>query len=308
MKTSLILVFISILLLGLFFLMVDSGTGGDYMGRTVTTSYPSFMVKDTFKITVYLPNNYDSSGSKRYPVIYQLNGNYHGRLTAILAANLYDKQELSSDVIVVSVGYHFLDQYDRRERDYLYVAPVNLTTLQFWEENAVGGGLKFYRFLMTELIPYVDETFRTDNRTYGRTLIGHSWAGYFTLFAFFRAHLNLKAHPPMFRNYIAAAPMVVNEWNYLSGLEKVVAMTKPGVRVDGPAEIPASVYIAMSEADEVNPFPQFTSLTKILGNRGYPGFRFKSTRFKKISHVDTAIPAFQEGLKFIFPQKAAGPY
>jgi hypothetical protein len=292
MKTSLLLVVLSILLLLSFFALVDGDECSGYRGKTITTSLHSYYIKDYFKIVVYLPKSYEDLPDRRYPVIYQLNGNYHGRMTAILTSHLHCRGDIPTEAIVVAVGYDFDSWFDKRERDYIYVAPVNTETQQTWERDAVGGGLNFYRFLRDELIPYVDENFRTDNETYGRTLAGHSLAGYFTLFALFKSHLLEKSTPP-FKNFIAAAPMVVNKWFYLASLERSAFLRY--------CQFPqVSLYMAMSEEDESNPFQSFLWLSRRLKRRPYPTFRFKSQTFKDFKHVETAVPGFQEGLKFIF--------
>lgn len=51
---------------------------------------------------------------------------------------------------------------------------LTVTKIQTKRENTMGGGRKFLEFIQTELIPYVDQNYKTTNK---RTLIGHSLGG-----------------------------------------------------------------------------------------------------------------------------------
>ncbi|MCP4147202.1 MAG: alpha/beta hydrolase [bacterium] len=181
--------------MGLFFVVMEEGECEGYKGKAITTSFISAEVDDTFKIVVYLPKDYErknkssekSLQEKRYPVIYQLDGNYQGKLTAIMAARFSCEGSIPSEAIVVSIGYYFYGWGNKRVRDYTYPAPGGGSS-GYWTFEGSGGGLKFYNFLKNELVPYVDKHYRTDN-TNGRTLIGHSVGGYFTLFAMFYGYM-----------------------------------------------------------------------------------------------------------------------
>ena len=64
-----------------------------------------------------------------------------------------------------------------------------------------GGATNFSGFITNELIPHIDKTYPT---TPYRTLIGHSYAGLFTINM-------LLEHPEVFKNYIAMDPSI--EWD-----------------------------------------------------------------------------------------------
>jgi len=72
------------------------------------------------------------------------------------------------NAIVTGIGY---TATNHRGRDFL------------WAPEA------FYAFLTTELIPSIDSQYRTDAKS-GRTLIGHSDGGFFTLYSLFQTDGN----------------------------------------------------------------------------------------------------------------------
>jgi predicted alpha/beta superfamily hydrolase len=294
-KRSILLVFLSILLLGLFFVAVDENECRGYRGKTITTRLYSENTGSEYKIVVYLPKSYEAQKNKdkHYPVIYQLNGNYHGRTTAIMAAHLSCRKVIDTEAIVVAVGYDTGASHDTRERDYVYVAPVNTETLEFREKDGKGGGKKFFEFLKAELIPYIDKHYRTDNKTYGRTLAGHSLAGYFTLLAMFKDHGPEQPLEDHFRNFIAAAPVVVNQWHYLFALEKQMARYNW-------AKVRANLFVGMSKMDENGTFENFDVFKRYMAKRKYPGLHLKMREYKRLRHIQTAGPVFEEGLQFIF--------
>ncbi|UCH97579.1 MAG: hypothetical protein JSV88_12215, partial [Candidatus Aminicenantes bacterium] len=192
-------------------------------------------------------------------------------------------------------GYYYDGWFDKRERDYIYAGSIIREAIA--EKNGISKGLNFYYFLKNELIPYVDTHFKTDNRRFGRTLMGHSLGGYFTLFAMFYHYyvmaVDTEVDTPLFTNFIAASPVVVNEWRYLLLLEEKLSSR-------GFGSVPVSLFMATSDIEEKTPVKYFPILTQRLKGWAFPGFRLKSQTLKNLQHPETAVPAYKEGLKFIF--------
>ncbi|MDG1571946.1 alpha/beta hydrolase-fold protein [Robiginitalea sp. M366] len=116
--------------------------------------------------TISLPDSYGEAGdSQRYPVLILLDGAAHFQLTqqAVTALGaLQNNDPKIADPIIVAI-----DNVDR-ERDF------TVTKIQTLRPNTMGGGRKFLGFIETELLPYLDATYRT--RPY-RILVGHSLGG-----------------------------------------------------------------------------------------------------------------------------------
>ena len=92
-----------------------------------------------------------------------------------------------------------------RQRDYTF--PEALAADSF---PLSGGAEKFLSFIVKELIPYIDKTYRTD--TSSRTIMGHSLGGYFSLFTLLT---ELKENSTYFGTYVAASPSLDYHNQYL---------------------------------------------------------------------------------------------
>jgi predicted alpha/beta superfamily hydrolase len=99
-------------------------------------------VKDSFFISVQLPDAYNKDSAKSFPVVYMTDANFH---FSMLAATLkeYEQGGLLPPLILVGIGYRSFQLMDSlRVRDYLYPA-----ALPSDEMTAVGGGKNFDAFI-----------------------------------------------------------------------------------------------------------------------------------------------------------------
>lgn len=291
MKVVLIFIVISAAVLAGFFWVNQEDDCYGYRGVTITHRLISSAVIDKFKITVYLPRGYSEDDPRRYPVVYILDGGYFGKTTAILMSHLYCTQEISTEAIVVGIGYYYDSWTDKRYRDFIYTANVSSENLSI---NAyVGGGMIFYDFIKNELIPYIDTHYKTDNTVYGRTLIGHSLGGYFTLLAFFRQLVDRYKPEEAFSNFISASPVIVNGWEFFFPVEEFLKK-----HLQGP--LPLRIYMGGSSIDELTRIKFFPILVYRLERWNFPGFYFKHQTLKDALILQTSTPIFTEGLKFTF--------
>jgi predicted alpha/beta superfamily hydrolase len=114
-------------------------------------------VRDSFVISVQLPENYHNDSITKYPVVFLLDANFHFPMLAATVRQ-YEKGELLPPLILVGIGYKSFELMDSlRMRDYMYPA-----ALPSDEISASGGGKKFDEFITDQLIPYIDSNYRTD--------------------------------------------------------------------------------------------------------------------------------------------------
>ena len=175
---------------------------------TKTFTVYSNAVQDSFVISVQLPENYHKDSAAKYPVVFLLDANFH---FPILAATLRqcEDAEFLPPLILVGIGYKSFELWDSlRVRDFMYPA-----ALPSDEINASGGGKKFDEFIITQLIPYIDSNYRTDKSN--RSLLGHSFGGYFSLYALLN---QLQTNRNDFKNFVAASPSLWYNNFYLNQL------------------------------------------------------------------------------------------
>lgn len=156
---------------------------GDYF------EFQSRAVGRSFHIYVSLPEGYDASGSKEYPIIYLLDGD---SLFPILATNhlFLNYDDRLPTAIIVGIAYGSFDPATNR-RGYDFSAPASDAT------NQQGGAPKFLSFLKSELLPEVENRYRADSAR--RVLFGQSRGGYMVLYSAF-------VEPDLFWGRIASNP------------------------------------------------------------------------------------------------------
>lgn len=216
---------------------------------------------------VSLPRSYEAEPSRRYPVLYVLDGESLFLLTATTTNFLAAQGEIP-EMIVVGITSTV------RIRDF---------TQSDWAEAWVGGGGadNFARFLKEELIPKVEGDFRTDGF---RVLSGHSAGGQFALHA-------LSAHPSLFRAYLAMAPSL--DWHHnLPKRELQKAL-------DGATSLPAFVYFAYAD-DYEQALADDEALVATLRSRQPAGFRWQSRHFPDESHGSLPVRAGADALRSLY--------
>jgi predicted alpha/beta superfamily hydrolase len=150
-------------------------------------------MQETRRINVYLPDGYQRDRSKFYPVIYMPDGGVAEdflHLAGLIQVSIANGTMRPFILVGIenTVRRRDLTGHSDSERD--KKAIPNL------------GGAEFYRrFLTEEVIPEIEQRYRT---TQERALVGESLAGLFTLETLFHT-------PDMFQTYIAIDPSLW--WN-----------------------------------------------------------------------------------------------
>ncbi len=148
-------------------------------------AFDSRVLAERRECTVYLPESYMRDASRRYPVLYVLDGGSQAGHTAE-SARLLARISVMPEVIVVGLP----SSGENRARD--YTPPYMLTEAK----GTAGQADRFLRFIEAELIPHVDRTYRT---TAERMLTGWSRGGLFVVYS-------LLERPELFRARFAHSP------------------------------------------------------------------------------------------------------
>jgi len=152
----------------------------------------SSFVDHEFNIFVSLPTDY-SSTQHSYPVLYLLDANLCiGTTTEIVhAAPL--AQELP-EMLVVGIGYpvkYYPEMIPFRDQDY---TSTNLRDV----ENS-GGAANFLKFIQTELMPFINNAYRTN--VDDQTIMGYSLSALFAFYSLFH-------QPELFNRYLVISPAI----------------------------------------------------------------------------------------------------
>lgn len=124
-----------------------------------------------YQLTVVLPPDYGKASGKRYPTLYVMDGNRWAQLLAVLLPRLVASADYPP-IIVVGVDY---PGASGRYQDY---GPVSQ---RYFKVPQNRGAANYLRVMKEEIIPLVDNAYRTDPQSRG--IGGHSMGGFFTAYA-----------------------------------------------------------------------------------------------------------------------------
>lgn len=149
--------------------------------QTIYESFQSRKLNDTRDLKIRLPDNYDASSNLKYPVILVFDGDYlFEPVVGQVAFQTYFDRMPEAIVVGLTHGKErFYDSY----HDEVTGLPIE-------------SGARFYEFISTELIPYIDRNYKTSEF---KVAVGHD------LMANFMNAFLLKDEP-LFKAYVNLSP------------------------------------------------------------------------------------------------------
>jgi uncharacterized protein len=200
----------------------------------------------------------------------------------------------TTDAIVVGIGYPeeltmgrtLRESMAGRTRD---LTPLSSASIDTYLREMLkldvksGGGPAFHEFIKHELIPVIDQKYRTDPAK--RILAGHSHGGGFTLFAMFQ-------EPRLFSHYIASSPSLDYADFAMFSRESEYAKKHKS--------LPAQLHLSAGELEIDANTTDLTDMYRfaaLLESRKYKGFSLTKQVFADSNHVEVIAPALHEGLK-----------
>lgn len=271
-------------------IMAGCSSEADKQGKTAVMRLYSQTVADSFSIFIHLPDDYNAEQSKKYPVVYLLDANLYFDVMAV-TLNKYAEVGLAPNVILVGIGYKDFPAMDSlRNRDDTY--PVAIPE---YEMSTSGGADKFLSFIHGQLMPMVDQQYRTD--TTKRVLMGHSLAGYFTTYMLYR---DLAGTPTGFSGYIAASPSLHYNHYYLPEQLKTL-------RVKDSARVKVKAYFTFGGQEEPEAGDSgalsLQALMAQLTTSISPKITYQGDIYSNLGHMDTQLPTFVKGLQWVLPSE-----
>ncbi len=223
---------------------------------------------------LHLPGDYDKDKTKKYPVLYILDGQWDFKLMdSILGGLVYDK--FAPEMILVGITY------SGENADYNNLRAMDLTPVATAQVKGSGDGPKFLKFLKTELIPFIESNYRADPAR--RVLQGSSYAGLFTLYALF-------SDPGLFAAYVSASPAVPYGTRYAFRQEAEFAKAHK--------ELAVKLYLAVGGAEGLSgPVQEFM---QVLRSREYTGLKLETRVVEGERHAGNKPELFNRGLRFVF--------
>jgi predicted alpha/beta superfamily hydrolase len=226
-----------------------------------------------YQLYLYIPKGYAAS-TKKYGVLYVLDGQWNFATTVSLADGLYADGAIPNMIIagITWPGEH---------PDYDSLRQAAFTPTSTSEVPYGGNASIFLKDIQKSIIPFIDSIYRTD--TSNRTLIGGS------LGTLFSAYVLLHA-TTLFNNYILASPALGYGRDTLLKLaKKIVALHNP---------LHAKVFIGAGDQDRF--LPNTKQFIQTLQQAQLPLLQLYTQTFKNTGHANGIAEGISRGLRTIF--------
>lgn len=222
---------------------------------------------------ISLPDSYNASEKKKYPMMILLDGYTHFKSSAGIVHFMGSDRNgnhLIPETIVVAI------ENTDRERDF------TVTKIKTKRPNTMGGARNFLKFIEKELIPYIDENYRTEPY---RVLAGHSLGGLLTINSYMDENSSFNA-------YISIDPSIW--WDEQMMTEKVDSMP--------PSSLKKKLYIATAnqgEASYERNKKRHDRLYTLLTKKTEEHANVKIEYFENENHRSVPLIALYNGLKYL---------
>ena len=232
----------------------------------------SQVLKEQRTLRVLLPESYDGS-QNRFPVLYLLDGEWSFEKFSPVVKSLIREGSIP-ELIIVSVEN--IDEHTRL---------WDFTPTGVEKYPGSGGADRFLTFLKEELVPYVDNQYRTSSV---RLICGHSLAGLMSTYAF----LN---HPDLFSGSIASSPSF--SWDKQLLVRTLEDYLKRGSFQD------RFIYLAVGSEDFPTYLEAMARFVPIMEKAAPAGLRWKYTLYPNEDHETMPDRSFPDGLKLFFNRR-----
>jgi predicted alpha/beta superfamily hydrolase len=241
--------------------------------RSFVQTLKSAALDRSYDVYVKLPESYDrpENARRKYPVMYLNDGPYTFQVASGVTRVPF-KHELFEEFILVGLSYAVgEDPAQSRTRD--------LTPSVDAKRPGSGGARAYLDFMKTDVIPFVEKTWRTDPAR--RTLGGQSYGGLFGLWTAFN-------EPDLFRNYILTSASLWWDKRMMFEMERVYAAAHKDLRAD--------IYLAIGErerpgqcghAECIDMVADQAAMVKRMQSRRYPGLELHAQVVEGAYHETT---------------------
>lgn len=235
--------------------------GNIYIGKTV--EFNSEILQEKRNVFIYTPNRYEESDIE-YPTLYITDG-AENFFIATAIVNLLSRNQQIPQMIVVGIPNV------NRNRD--------LSPSIIEGTSDPGGGDNFLNFFENELIPYLDNNFRTSNY---KVLFGHSLGGMFT-------NYTMLTRPELFNAYIVASPYLMYSNEYV--------IKEAELRLDDLSNFDRQLFITLG--DEPAYQQSLSKFTSLLTDNAKT-LRWDYQKFNDEDHGSIPMITLLKGLKYIY--------
>lgn len=234
----------------------------------------SSVLSEQRDLMVSLPESYQRDPTRRYPVLYVLDGSSHTTPTAE-SARLMARIGVTPEIIVVGL----CASSENRARDY---TPPYMRADADEKNGPPGEANQFLRFLETELIPYIEQRYRT---TSTRMLAGNSRGGLFVMYS-------LLERPDLFSARFAFSPALWRDDDRI--------VTELARSLKARAVTPTFLYLSLGDGENAKMTRAFRKAVAVVRMSASPVFRWRADITRGADHGDNAVLSTPVALREYF--------
>jgi predicted alpha/beta superfamily hydrolase len=251
------------------------------LNQHIPGQFYSEVIDDTYVTMLSLPDNYNSSNPQGYHVIYLHDADMWFDDAVDIISELTGNNTIPQ---VILIGIRTPSE-SVRLRDFYYPHRISVPES--------GGGENYYEFLKTELIPFVDSAFNTQGQN-GRTLVGWSAAGYFTLWNLFK--YRPPTEPLMFKNYLSINP----GWLDFASFNLLIMENQMSQVINN--NLPVNLYATIGGLEAAESLNNFNTIDSMLDSKTYLNFNYHGIVLNGTNHFTVVPPSIDDGLTWLFNQ------
>lgn len=259
-----------------------------------------------YRVSIALPESYAADPQKAYPALYLVDANLVFG-TCINTARLMAMSFEVPELIIVGIDNpvdSLLASTRLRNRDLTPVHDAHIEQIMAMTtgdeaDAATGGAAGYLEFIREEVLPFVDERFRTEPGD--RAYFGDSLGGLFGYYVLFHK-------PDTFQRYILGSPSLWYGEEISFAYEESYAQQH--------ADLPARIFTAVGGLEErpdvpaMLPFKMVSNTTGMadkLRARGYPGLTITHHIFEGETHGSVPASILSRGLRTVYDAPPSPP-
>lgn len=235
----------------------------DYISLGKTIEFTSKVLNEKRDILIYTPTGYEDS-NRNYPTLYVIDGAENFFIATAIVDFLSRNGQIPRMIVVG------IPNVNRN---------LDLSPSVIQGTSNPGGGDNFLMFFEDELIPYLDNDYRTNNY---RILFGHSLGGMFANYAMF-------IRPELFNAFISASPYLFYDNEFV--------IKEAASKLGNLSNFDRQLFITLGDEPTYHSsLNKYTSLLKDNTNT----LRWDYQIFKDEDHGSIPIVSLLKGLKYIY--------
>jgi len=236
----------------------------------IQTNLHSAIMNEERRVIIHLPRNYSKDTSRKYPVMYVLDGTSQDQHTADKIAVLSDAGLVPSAIVVGLPN-------TRGNRERAQTPPYMRREVSD-ANSPFGASDRFLAFVERELIPFVEGNYRTSGY---KTLSGNSRGGLFVLYS-------LMEKPDLFQaRFCYSVPV----WRFDS-----LMVNKTATFLRSAAGLNSFLYLSVGEQETEQMIGGFNKMVEALKKNRQKEFRWVADYTPFAVHQDNALISTSKGL------------